>query len=238
MRKRWWALSALSVLLAGGAAFAVIEEPAFGMYACPSCYGFQQSGDGLYLDGEMSGKARDETLGMIAAATDRVTDFYGTFGGKPLIFVCVTDACDKRMKYRGAKAKAFGETYILVYSQGRSTMFLAHELSHIELAHRIGLSRVASNAIPAWFNEGLAVLISEDTRNFENSESGDPQCITPPDGPLPAGMYEWSRAMADRDRPLYAMAACAVIRWMQENNGREGALKTLDQVATGAAFKP
>lgn len=40
---------------------------------------------------------------------------------------------------------------------------LSHELTHAELHYRVGVSRSA-HSIPHWFDEGLAVLVSQDPR--------------------------------------------------------------------------
>jgi hypothetical protein len=41
---------------------------------------------------------------------------------------------------------------------------LAHEFSHVDLHTRIGLMRFLAGAIPAWFDESLAVIVSDDAR--------------------------------------------------------------------------
>lgn len=232
MKKRH-VFAAIGLLAAGALAYYIYEEPAAGMYLCPSCYGFEKATDRVYVDSGMPVAEREKLAGDMAEAVERVRTFWGRFERQPLVFICGSDACDARMKYRGAKAKAFGGTFILVYMRGRNAMFLAHEFSHIELFSRIGSWRAARGAVPAWFNEGLAVIVARDSRSYETDASGELACRTEPDGPLPSGVFEWSRAMADRERPLYAMAACAVIRWMNENGGRQGVLDAVDRAAQG-----
>lgn len=223
---------ALGVLTVGAGAFAVYEAPALGAYSCPSCYGFEKVAENLYTDDV--GAA--ETLGdMRSEARARVAAFYGTLGDDAPLFICTTPECDRRMGFRGAKAMAYGASSILVFSPGTSVDFLAHEMAHIELVHRVGAVRAFRNAVPAWFNEGLASLISEDPR-YVRIENGERSCTVEPDGaPLPATFSEWGPEAGRQERPLYAMAACAVLRWMDENGGEAGVLAALDAVAAGEA---
>jgi hypothetical protein len=162
-------------------------------------------------------------------------DFYGWVEATPRIFVCGSDACDVRMGFMGGKARAYGSTFILVYSEGRSPEFFAHELSHIELHQRIGLRLTLSGAIPAWFDEGLAALVSNDPRYVGEGPDGEPACVVAPDGPLPTGPSEWSRTAGMKERPIYAMAACAVISWDNDRGGREGLLAAIDDIAASKA---
>ena len=52
---------------------------------------------------------------------------------------------------------------LLLSPRGLNAVITSHELTHIELHHRIGSFR-SWRTIPAWFDEGLAVLVSEDPR--------------------------------------------------------------------------
>ena len=231
-----WLLIILAVLLVGGVGFFVYEEPAVGMYACPSCYGFEAVGSRLYADRTIDAehiKTLEEDLGEGLA---RVKEFYSSTRSNPYVFVCGSKACDSRMGYRGAKARAYGASYILIFAEGRSAEFLAHELSHIELHYRIGVHRGISGAIPAWFDEGLAAVISRDPRYVSVEPGGKPTCIAEPDGPLPIHFREWGKVAGKQERPIYAMAACAVIRWMKDNGGRQGILDKIDRVVEGEAF--
>jgi hypothetical protein len=226
------------LLLALGAGFYLYEEPAAGAYLCPGCYGFKENADRLYLDGAMGKEEIAAVEAVHAEALQRVRDFWGTFDREPMILVCGSEACDARMGYRGAKARAYGGTFILVFSKGRTAAFFAHEFSHVELFSRLGTWRSVTNAVPAWFNEGVAVLVSRDRRYVVTNDDGALGCKTAPDGPLPATFRAWGRAAGDKSRPLYAMAACAVLDWMAQNGGREGVLDAVGDAADGEPFPP
>lgn len=235
-RRRRWILTGLIVLIIAGVSFYFSEEPAAGAYLCPECYGFKQVEKRFYADNTMNREEIDQVQTFHLEAGNRVRAFWETFDQEPLILVCGSDACDQRMRYRGAKARAYGDTFILVYSQGRNAEFFAHELSHIELFSRLGNFRAVSNAVPAWFNEGIAVLVSQDERFVEMDGDGTPRCKTEPDGPLPVTFKEWSVAAGDRNRPLYAMAACQTLRWMKRRGGRQGVLDAIARIAEGHDF--
>ncbi|MGA2193428.1 MAG: hypothetical protein ABSG42_08660 [Nitrospirota bacterium] len=54
-------------------------------------------------------------------------------------------------------------------------MILTHELSHLHLSQRLGLFRTAK--IPAWFDEGLAVMVSGGAPAVDVSESDAAKAI-------------------------------------------------------------
>ena len=53
------------------------------------------------------------------------------------------------------KGRAYGESMLLLSPRGLNAVITSHELTHIELHHRIGALR-SWRAIPAWFDEGLS----------------------------------------------------------------------------------
>jgi hypothetical protein len=231
-----WTLIGFASLLVGGAGALIHAEPAMGMYLCPSCYGFETVRPHLYADRTMGAGAITTFEANLADGRARAADFYDSMRTDPDVFVCGSEACDTRMGFRGAKARAYGSSFVLAYAQGHGVEFLAHELSHIELHRRIGLWRGLGGAIPAWFDEGLAAVISRDSRYVAVRPDGEPACLAEPDGALPTDRRAWGKAAGKKDRPLYAMAACSVIRWMRENAGRPGGLDAIDRVAAGGAF--
>lgn len=235
MRGFWkWGLTVVGLAVIAIAGGLVSAQPAMGMYVCAGCYGFEAHGSHLYFDKAMDAPTATRLKTSLAEGRARVEAFYGSVQSDPRIFVCGSEACDKRMRHRGgAKARAYGASFIFFYSQWTGPDFFAHELSHIELHHRIGLRRMVSGAVPAWFDEGVASVISRDPRYVKQGPDGALACVAQPDGPLPTGRSDWSRAAGDPDRPIYAMAACAVLHWMDRHDGRDGVLAALADVADG-----
>ncbi|TDC83557.1 hypothetical protein E1193_08290 [Micromonospora sp. KC606] len=53
------------------------------------------------------------------------------------------------------------------------------------------ISRLRSDTtVPQWFDEGLAVVVSDDPR-YLKSRSADDRCMAPPDGALPQTLDQW-----------------------------------------------
>jgi len=182
-----WAKRALYGVFGIALLFAVsipFTMPQAAAYACPSCYGFERIGEGLYV----------EAVPSVA------------------LLACDTVECDRRLGGRGAKARAYGEKFILVAPEGRTETIISHEFAHIVLHERVGSVGLLRGDLPAWKNEGIAVLVSGDTRYFA-IEGGTPACTTEPDGPLPETVREWGKAMRpDTHLILYAQVACMVLR--------------------------
>src|SRR5262249_18814730 len=104
---------------------------------------------------------------------------------------------------------------------------------------RVGLWRITE--VPAWFDEGLAVVVSDDTRYLRPAGAGDRCRAEPGDEPsdlpsdLPVDRVDWRRA-AGRDTDLHARAACQVVRWIDRNGGRSAVLSVARRVHNGARF--
>ncbi len=63
----------------GAAATAVLHfaYPAAAAAGCPSCYGFTDLGDGVYVEGGMAADRRAAAKATVEAARARVSAFYG-----------------------------------------------------------------------------------------------------------------------------------------------------------------
>jgi hypothetical protein len=108
----------------------------------------------------------------------------------------------------------------------------------VELHRRIGLWRQVQGKVPAWFNEGLAVIVSDDPRYLKPGVEGVARCVAgPPEVKLPASPFEWSSS-AGHTPGLYAQAACRVLQWMEANGGNAGLLAAIAQVGEGKRSLP
>ena len=90
-------------------------------------------------------------------------------------------------------------------------------------------------AVPAWFDEGLAVNVSDDPRYLAPVETND-RCLMELTGPLPATDFGWVRATQTTNRP-YGEAACIVSRWLAAKDGRNAVLKLIAEINAGTAFE-
>ncbi len=134
----------------------------------PSWFGFTEVSIGVYVDDQMPAHQRLEIIKPLNLARERVSAFFGGMDGSPKVFVCSTEECFVSHGGVGAqKGKAYGNSMLLLSPRGLDVAIISHEFTHIELHHRIGVFR-SWLEIPSWFDEGLAVLVSEDPRYSEN----------------------------------------------------------------------
>src|SRR5207237_9702304 len=102
----------------------------------------------------------------------------------PGIFVFFTDHCYRRLERRGGQAQgiSFLDWVIVLSPHIRDGVAITHELTHVELHNRLGPKMFA---VPAWFDEGLAVNVSDDPRYVGRAGTGA-RCLMEVSGPLPA----------------------------------------------------
>ena len=212
-------------------------SPAVAAYVCPSCYGLQRVTGSLFVDPAMSVEDRTRLQEVVALAAVQVADFYGSFDRQPTVLACATEECDRKLGGKGARANTYGTTFIRLSPRGLNQTILAHEFSHVELHARIGLFRFLMGAVPAWFDEGLAVIVADDARYLRPGTTSTTRCSAEPGGDLPSSPFKWARA-AGKTPGLYAQAACRVMRWMEENDGKMGLRATISQIAEGTRRLP
>ncbi len=132
------------------------------LYA-PTWFGFSAISNGVYVDNQMSPGQRQEFLNTLSVAKERVSTFFGAIEGSPRVFACSSEKCYIEHGGGAEKGRAYGESMLLLSPRGLNTVIESHELTHIELHHRVGAFR-SWRSIPSWFDEGLAVLVSDDPR--------------------------------------------------------------------------
>ncbi len=213
--------------------------PVMAAYACPSCYGLERAESSLYVEAAMPAAERQKLQEGILSAEAKTAQFYGSYSGHPTLLACMTEVCDHKLGGRGARATTYptlGDGVIRVAPLGLNETILSHEFSHVELHSRIGIAQWLRGAVPAWFDEGVAVIVSEDARYLKEGV-GAQKCKEQPAGALPETPPQWA-ALAGRTPGLYAHAACAVLLWLEANGGRPGLLAALAQVGQGARRLP
>jgi hypothetical protein len=218
----------------------VYAYPALAAVGCPSCFGMEYAGPRLVADRGMSASMRGAVLEDAEAAASVVRGFYGDFGRRPFLVACSTEDCDRRIGGRGAYAVTISTPFAAVLRlspRGLDRTILTHEFSHVELHGRIGLRALFTGAFPAWFDEGVAALVSSDERYLKSGERGGERCVSNRDGLLPVSPFEWGK-VAGADPMIYADAACRVSYWLETSGGKNGLLRVLEDVADGTAFAP
>jgi len=129
----------------------------------PTWFGFVEISEGVFVDESMPSAQRAGLLDTLHTAKGRVSTFFGRLKGKPNIFACSTEECFVSNGGITARGNAFGSSMVLLSPRGLDAVTLSHELTHVELSSRVGDFQTW-RAIPPWFDEGLAVLVSQDPR--------------------------------------------------------------------------
>lgn len=221
-------------LIVGGI---VIAWPAMAAYVCPSCYGLEPVTSNLFVESAMPATDRATLRETVATAAAQVATFYGSFDRRPTVLACETAACDHRLGGRGARATTFGTLFIRVSPRGLNQTILTHEFSHVEFHARVGDYRLLTGSVPAWFDEGLAAIVSNDSRYLRPGLTGETRCLVEPGGDMPSSPFQWS-AEAGKTPALYAHAACRVMRWLDANGGLMGLRVAIQGVADGSRSLP
>jgi hypothetical protein len=209
--------------------------PALAAALCPSCYRLERETPNLIVEAGMPAAMRRQLESDIALAETTVRSFYGTFEKQPLLIACATDACDLRLGGRGSRAATMSTpltTVIRLAPSGLNPTILAHEFSHVELLRRLGTWALIKGILPAWVDEGVAVIVSNDDRFLRPGFKAADRCLRDTDRPLPVTPFEWG-PIAGKDTMIYADAACRVLHWIDANGGTPGLLRALDSVAAG-----
>lgn len=240
-RRRFWFLwSSIAALLiaAAGVSTWLAANPAIAAFLCPACFGLERLDGRIYVERSLKERDRVRLQEQLAAARRNVSDVLGTLRADPVLLVCASEACDRSLGGRGTRAAAYGWHFARVSPRGRNAAVLAHELTHTEFHWRVGARAMLTGAFPAWFDEGLAVLISRDPRFLDISAGGSPRCkgewSEQELADLPQSVWQWMRE-AGETRNLYTRAACMVARWYAAV-GRQGLLELIGELAAGEDF--
>jgi hypothetical protein len=225
-------LAALTGFIALLAAAFIFVYPAAATAACPQCFGFVRVSEGLFVQGGTPSEIQQQIQDVVERARQRVEAFYGRQIGTPSVLVCETNGCYRRMRGGSSRGMALSTFALVLSPRGTNVTIAAHELSHIELHSRVGALRAYEGAIPAWFDEGLAVVVSNDARYLAPEGQLD-RCKETSDEPLPLTQREWLRRGNDH---LYTIAGCRVSRWLAAHGGRDGLMQMVRRMADGADF--
>lgn len=207
--------------------------PAIGAAGCPSCYGFTHLGDGIFVQRNLALGSRETAKATVEEARARVRDFYGSLEAHPWVLLCHTDDCYRPLG-GGSRGITLLDQALILSPRGTDIIIATHELAHAELHHRIGLLATLSRAVPQWFDEGLAVLVSDDPRYLAPASQPD-RCLSEPDGDLPTSRSAWIESAQNAN--LYAKAACKVSRWFGSHRGSAGVGRFIVGISEGATFE-
>jgi len=181
----------------------------------PSRRGMAQAAPGLWIDAAATGAEIAAIRDRIAGASVKVAGRLGA--AQPVEWwICTTKACDSAngMKARGI---TYGASLITLNANaGRDPGVYVHELTHATLHGALPLGGLFSTALPLWFDEGVAVILSGEPPAAAKKAA----CAKPQKGRLPQNAREFNRMApnAKKALPVYTRSACAVRDWMADGN--------------------
>jgi hypothetical protein len=230
-RKIWTRiLTGIVVLLTTAVVGVALAYPSVAATTCPGCYGLTELRPGVYTERNLSPAQRSQINQTVDTATKRVADFYGTRLSSPTLLICLTEQCYRRIGGHQERGIAILNRSVMLSPRGLDPVIASHEMSHVELHTRLA----SESEVPQWFDEGLAVVVSDDPRYLAPKTASD-RCLTTPDAPLPVSLDDWLRT-ASKDANTYAKAACQVSRWLHSNGDRRGLQTLVQRLNAGTPF--
>jgi hypothetical protein len=226
----------LTLILASFLGFILLVARPVVAVACPWCFGLEKAVDGVYVEAAMPADARQHALQLLGQAEERVGRFYSGMQYTPRTLICATPRCFERIGGGGTRVGSLGSLALLVAPEGINVVLMSHELSHVELHGRVGLWHMELGAVPAWFDEGMAVLVSDDPQYLAPARHGRDRCAAGPQADMPADPAEWRERLAENGDLLYASAACQVDLWMIAQGGPTAVPALLVKLHDGQSF--
>jgi len=198
----------------------------------------------IFVDKEMPSAQRKRALDLVAESEQRLARYYGNVASTPKLLFCSTEACFRSFGGSTNRAKSFGDYASFFSPRGLSVPILSHERSHAELYSRAG-GFLTMRRVPSWFDEGLAVAVSEEPTHAESvcEEARKDGLALPPLSELESN-GQWVEAVRKYRNPelnpknlavVYATAGCEVRSWLR-SVGAPGLQSLIEQVRTGAEF--
>jgi hypothetical protein len=217
----------------------------------PQAFGLRAVSPRIYVEDGADEATRAKLSDAMNRAEQAIRSAYGSVKSRPVVHACVSERCYEAFGGGSSVAKVYGER-ILLSPRGLDWHFIAHEWSHAELSSRLTLS--AWWYMPRWFDEGVAVAISEAPKHSEDhwqflvtSKSPRP---TPEELHALRSMRQWLDAVhrygEDKNSerkargepelsPLYAAAGHEVRLWLTDG-GSLGLLALIESLNRGEDF--
>ncbi len=130
----------------------------------PVSSGLIQVTPNIYVEADADEATRLKLRNAMEKAETAIRAAYGDVASTPIVNACISEGCYESFGGSGSRAKVYGDR-ILLSPRGLNWHFLAHEWSHDEIRSRLNFS--AWWNMPSWFDEGLAVAISEAPEHSE-----------------------------------------------------------------------
>lgn len=236
------------------ALFLLLVLAALGLQACstvksakllvPAALDMELIAPRVYVDPKMAEEQRLALSQAIIHARQRIRLYYGNVAADPEIFACATEQCFRQLGGVSARAKAYGTSKLLLSPRGLTVPMIAHEWSHAEFSTRVG-GYFAAKDVPRWFDEGLAVLVSNEPTHSEEIWQAMTVAgiVTPPLNELESRekwltavkKYGGDAANKEQYKVVYATAGHEVRCWYRKA-GKAGLSLLIEAIRQGKPF--
>ena len=169
---------------------------------------------GLWVDAKASKADIAAIRGHISAAARQVQRQLGA-GQAVEWWICTTPACDARNGMT-ARGMTYGASLITLSSKGAADPgAYTHELTHATLHGALPMGGMFSKALPLWFDEGVAVLVSG-----EPAAAAHAVCKPRRKGKLPQTAADFARMAPNFKKalPVYTRSTCALRDWLAKGH--------------------
>lgn len=130
----------------------------------PETFGLFPITPNIYVESGTDEPTQARLREAMEKAESAIRSTYGDVKAHPVVHACHTEKCLESFGGKGTFAKVYGNR-ILLSPRGLSWHFIAHEWSHAEMWARLTLP--AWKRLPQWFDDGVAVVISEAPEHSE-----------------------------------------------------------------------
>lgn len=223
-----------------------------GKLLAPESFGLSLVTPNIYIEAGADEATRTELRDAMVQAESAIRAAYGSVKSRPIVHACISEACYESFGGVGSKAKVYGDR-ILLSPRGLNWHYLAHEWSHAEMRSRLSFS--AWWKLPQWFDEGVAVAISEAPEHSETHW----QFLVASNIPRPTreelhtfkSLRQWLDAVhrygeaknierkakgEPEIRPVYSAAGHELRPWLAKA-GRSGLLRFIESLNGGEDFE-
>ena len=209
----------------------------------PTWFGMESIAARVYVDKAMPVEQREHVLKMVEESKSQLANYYGDVSTTPKLLFLSSESGFRSFGGTGETGMSFFGYASLFSPRGLSSPIVAHEWSHVELYSRLGFRNW--RRVPQWFDEGLAVTVSEEPRHSESvyEEALQAGATSPALSELES-LRQWNEAIKKYRDPklnhgnraiVYATAGHEVRKWFQQA-GRPGLQEFFKEMRSGAGF--
>ncbi len=222
-----------------------------GKLLAPESFGLTPVTPSIYVESGADEATQAKLREAMEKAENAIRTAYGGVNSRPIVNACISEGCYEAFGGRGSVAKVYGNR-ILLSPRGLNWHFLAHEWSHDEMRSRLTLG--AWWHLPQWFDEGVAVAVSEAPEHSENHwqflEANNIPRPTPDELHTLKSLRQWLNAVhrygedqnIDRKakgeteiRPVYSAAGHELRPWLAKG-GSSGLLGFIERLNSCEEF--